>query len=343
MGEHTRSETALLLSEAVMAIKIGERGLAKTLLATILQSDPNHEQALLWSAALADSPSDAVRILERILEINPRNEQARNTVNVLKLNAMTSDESRGVESPAVEAQNLPLQPQSPSRAWVCPLCDHQDVGLPIRCQRCGAILEVNDLKAISENDSVHENLLLGGVQRWEQAERHSRSFDGQINLARAYLNLHRSNDALIHLRRAIEIRPEEHKIRRALEQLKNRKLVLAVDDSMTIRRIVSILLERNGYRAAIACDGEEAMSKVREEVPDLVLLDVVMPGLNGYQVCRLLRQDERSAKVPIVILSSSLLDRIKGRLAGVTDYMAKPFETETLLKTLKKHLPPSDF
>ena len=65
-----------------------------------------------------------------------------------------------------------------------------------------------------------------------------------------------------------------------------------------------------------------------------------MPGLNGYQVCRLMRQDERSTKVPIVILSSSLLDRIKGRLAGVTDYMAKPFETETLLQTLRKHLPP---
>ena len=321
-----------------MAIKIGERTLARSLLGAILQHDPNHEQALLWTAALADSPSDAVRILERILHINPRNEQARNTVNVLKLNAVTAD--RQSNSRVEEPQQ---QPMAASRAWVCPLCDNQDTGAAVRCRRCGAILDVNDLKAISENDSGQENLLLGGVQRWEQAERHSRSFDGQINLARAYLNLHRSNDALIHLRRAIEIRPEEHKIRRALEQLRNRKLVLAVDDSMTIRRIVSILLERNGYRAAIACDGEEAMSKVREEIPDLMLLDVVMPGLNGYQVCRLLRQDERSAKIPIVILSSSLLDRIKGRLAGVTDYMAKPFETETLLHTLRKHLPPSHF
>jgi len=337
MADQTRSETALLLSEAVMAIKIGERTLARTLLGTILQHDPNHEQALLWTAALADSPLDAVRILERILQINPRNEQARNTVNVLKLNAVTADHV--VHSRVEEPQPTTVA----SRAWVCPLCDNQDVGLPSRCRRCGAILDINDLKAISENEAVQEGLLLGGVQRWEQTERHSRSFDGQMNLARAYLNLHRSNDALIHLRRAIEIRPEEHKMRRVLEQLRNRKLVLAVDDSMTIRRIISILLERNGYRAAIACDGEEAMSKVREEVPDLVLLDVVMPGLNGYQVCRLMRQDERSTKVPIVILSSSLLDRIKGRLAGVTDYMAKPFETETLLHTLRKHLPPSHF
>jgi twitching motility two-component system response regulator PilG len=337
MADQTRSETALLLSEAVMAIKIGERGLARTLLSAILQQDPNHEQALLWTAALADSPSDAVRILERILEINPRNEQARNTVNVLRLNAVTSDQATNQVSEEVP------HPVLTAKAWVCPLCDNQDTGTPLRCRRCGAILDINDFTAISENESAQEHLLLGAVQRWEQAERHSRSFEGQINLARAYLNLHRSNDALIHLRRAIEIRPDEHKIRRALEQLRNRKLVLAVDDSMTIRRIVSILLERNGYRAAIACDGEEAMSKVREEPPDLVLLDVVMPGLNGYQVCRLMRQDERSSKIPIVILSSSLLDRIKGRLAGVTDYMAKPFETETLLQTLRKHLPPVSY
>lgn len=319
-----------------MAIKLGDRGLARTILGTILQREPNHEQALLWIAALADTPPDAIKILERILEINPRNEQARSTIAVLRLNAVTTDEAT---APVYEEP----QPTSASRAWVCQLCDNQDIGYPNRCSRCGAILDVNDLKLISENECANEQLLLGGVQRWEQAERHSRSFEGQINLARAYLNLHRSNDALTHLRRAIEIRPDDHKIRRALEQIRSRKLVLAVDDSMTIRRIVSILLERNGYRAAVACDGEEAMSKVREEVPDLVLLDVVMPGLNGYQVCRLLRQDERSARTPIVILSSSLLDRIKGRLAGVTDYMAKPFEVDTLLFTLRKHLPSSPF
>jgi twitching motility two-component system response regulator PilG len=336
MGDQNRSDASLLLSEAVMAIKIGERNLARSLLSSILQQDPRNEQALLWIAALAETTAESLLILERILEINPRNDQARSTLNVLRLNSVTA-ETAPVAEPAPEPQ------ASVSRAWICPLCDNQDVGSPSRCARCGAILDVNDLKSISENESANETLLLGGVQRWEQAERHSRSFDGQINLARAYLNLHRSNDALSHLRRAIEIRPEDHKIRRALDKIRSRKLVLAVDDSMTIRRIVSILLERNGFRAAIACDGEEALSKVREELPDLILLDVIMPGLNGYQVCRLLRQDERSAKVPVVILSSSLLDRIKGRLAGVTDYMAKPFEAETLVTTLRKHLPPAHF
>jgi CheY-like chemotaxis protein len=342
-------DPSLVLSEAVMAIKLGERGLARSLLNSLLAKDPDNEQALLWSAALAETPQEGIRILERILVVNPNNEQARNTLSMVRLNALANDSHRGVP-PANGDGGMAQQAGSPGaygqmdpnpipvRAVVCSLCDWQDVGTPARCAKCGAVCDISNLRALSENFAANEQLMLAALQRWEQSERYARTFDGQINLARAYLNLNRSNDAIPHLRRAIEIRPDDHRVRRTLEHLRSRKLVLAVDDSMTIRRIVSIILERSGYRVAVACEGDEALLKVREELPDLILLDVVMPGMNGYQVCRQIRQDDRATKVPVVILSSSLLDRIKGRLSGVNDYLAKPFETDQLLYTIKRYV-----
>lgn len=325
-------DVSAALCEAVTAIKLGERELARDLISAILAEKPDHEQALLWFAALAETPQEGIRILERILEVNPNNLQARETLSMVRLSVAAREQEDIEEHPARAITE---------KALVCGLCNHQDTGNPERCAKCGAIFDFSNLAAVSENDAANEQMLLAAVQKWEQAERHARTFDGQINLARAYLNLRRSNDALPHLRRAIEIRPDEHKVRRVLEQLRGRKLVLAVDDSMTVRRIVSVVLERSGYRAAVACDGDDALVKIREELPDLVLLDVMMPGLNGYQVCRLIRQDERASRVPVVILSSSLLDRIKGRLAGVNDYLAKPFEPERLVQTIERHLTPA--
>lgn len=329
--DSTKTDPSFALSEAVLAVKLGERDLARSILADLLQQEPHHEQALLWYAALARTAQEGIRILERLLSIHPQNKQARATLEMLRLNSAAA--SAAEESQAQSAGH---------RAVVCPLCDYVEGGEPARCGRCGAVHDLNDLKTLAQPHTTNEQLLLAGVQRWEQAERHSRTFDGQLNLAKAYLNLHRSNDAIMHLRNAVELRPDAHKVRKTLAQLRSRRLVLTVDDSVTIRRIVSILLERNGYRVNLACDGEEALSRICEEKPDLVLLDVVMPGLNGYQVCRAIRQDDRFTKIPVVILSSSLLDRIKGRLSGVTDYMSKPFEPEQLLRTMARHLASRD-
>lgn len=331
--DNTKTDPSFALSEAVLAIKLGERDLARSILADLLQQEPEHEQALLWYAALARTAQEGIRILERLLAIHPQNKQARTTLEMLRLNTAAAAAGTAGDSQAQPAGN---------RAVVCPLCDYVEGGDPVRCGRCGAVHDLNDLRTLAQPHASNEQLLLAGVQRWEQAERHSRSFDGQLNLAKAYLNLHRSNDAIAHLRNAVELRPDAHKVRKTLAQLRSRKLVLAVDDSVTIRRIVSILLERNGYRVNLACDGEEALSRICEEKPDLVLLDVVMPGMNGYQVCRAFRQDDRFAKIPVVILSSSLLDRIKGKLSGVTDYMSKPFEPEQLIRTMSRYLASRD-
>jgi CheY-like chemotaxis protein len=338
MDDRGNNEPSLVFSEAVLAVKLGQNDLARTLFKKVLQSNPQHEQALLWSAALSKQPLEAVRLLERVLKINPSNPQALTTLSMLRLSrASSTQESTESEGQGSGSTSVVLS----GRTWICPLCGLHGSGSPEQCDRCGAIYQIHDLRAISANKRADEQLLLGALQRWEQAERYAKTYEGQLNLARIYLNLRRSHEAIPHIRKAMDLRGEDRDLVLAIDQLLARPLVLAVDDSLTIRRIVPIIVETAGYRAMVACDGEEALTKVGEagSAPDLVLLDVDMPGLNGYQVCRAMRQMASLKQIPIVILSGSLLDRIKGRLSGVTDYVAKPFEPESLRSVMRKYLP----
>ena len=336
MNARESNEPSLVFSEAVLAVKLGQNQLARSLFQKILSQDPVHEQAMLWSAALSANPGEAIRLLERVLKINPSNQQATATLSMVRLNAKTNEDSQ----PVLDRGHSNL---GSARTWICPLCGLHGSGTPDQCERCGAIYRIHDLRAMSANRRADEQLLLGALQRWEQAERYAKTYEGQLNLARSYLNLRRSHEAIPHIRKALELRGEDRELRLALDQLLSRPLVLAVDDSLTIRRIVPVIVETAGYRAMTACDGDEALSKVSDpaSTPDLVFLDVDMPGLNGYQVCRAMRRMGSMKQVPIVILAGSVLDRIRGRLAGVTDYVPKPFEPESVRAVMRKYLPSS--
>lgn len=331
MNARESNEPSIVFSEAVLAVKLGQNQLARSLFHRILNHDPQHEQAMLWSAALSDNPGEAIRLLERVLQVNPSNQQALSTLSMLRLNVRTNDEPRERLETALVS----------SRTFICPLCGLHGSGAPEQCERCGAIYCVHDLRSIGTNRRTDEQLLLGALQRWEQAERYAKTYEGQLNLARAYLNLRRSHEAIPHIRKALELRGEDRDLRLALDQLLSRPLVLAVDDSLTIRRIVPVIVETAGYRAMTACDGEDALTKVKDpaSIPDLILMDVDMPGLSGYQVCRAMRNIPSLRQIPIIILSGSVLDRIRGRLSGVTDYVPKPFEPDRLRKVMSKYLP----
>lgn len=118
------------------------------------------------------------------------------------------------------------------------------------------------------------------------------------------------------------------------------RTILVVDDSATVRKLVSITLERQGYRVINAVDGLEALSKINDELPDLILLDIAMPKLDGYQVCKIIRGNQESKDIPVVMLSGKggFFDKVKGRMAGSTAYLTKPFEPEILIQTIRKYL-----
>ena len=111
------------------------------------------------------------------------------------------------------------------------------------------------------------------------------------------------------------------------------KKILVVDDSPTERHVISELLVRSGYQVITADNGEEGVEKARREKPDLILMDVVMPGLNGYQATRTLTRDETTKHIPIIVCTSKgqETDRIWGLRQGALDYLVKPVKAVELL------------
>lgn len=116
--------------------------------------------------------------------------------------------------------------------------------------------------------------------------------------------------------------------------------VLLVDDSLVVRKIVEVTLWRERIEVVTATDGLGALAAVTDTHPNLMLLDILLPRMDGYQVCQVVRQHQNYRDLPIVFLSSkgSLVDRVRGKLAGATDYISKPFETAELVWTVKRCL-----
>ena len=118
------------------------------------------------------------------------------------------------------------------------------------------------------------------------------------------------------------------------------KSILVVDDSPTDRKQLSDMLTKSGYKVATAESAEEALAKVKQINPDLVLMDVVMPGQNGYQATRQLTKDDSTKHIPVIMLSSKdgVFDRARGRLAGSDQYLTKPFTREGLIEVVNQYV-----
>jgi twitching motility two-component system response regulator PilG len=437
------------MREVVAATRLGQKTLARTLLKQIEQEDPDNEQALLWSAALAETPDEATRHLERVLEVNPNNQQAINVLAMHRLNpaaARVSPPSGGpvplpakpvkreephpapapartfiasstavppsvpaaTPPPAAMQPSLRVAPVQPARvpdaptpgpvrapegthlspsprpipvqpavtpsapvahppaaapspasapaagaasrvvnfhellkkSWQCPLCHAQAPQIQRKCPQCGSLLALEDLQALAENRGADEKKLNEALDHWLKKVTVEPTFEGWLNLTRIYFNLNRSAEALPCLKKACELRPSENGLQLVVSRLEERRLLMAVDDSSTLRRILAIMLERHGYRVLTASDGMQALALLNEHTPDLILLDITMPRMDGYQVCKVIKQNPYTKHIPVVMLSGNdgFFDKVKGKLAGATDYITKPFEEAPLAASVQKHL-----
>jgi twitching motility two-component system response regulator PilG len=115
--------------------------------------------------------------------------------------------------------------------------------------------------------------------------------------------------------------------------------VLVIDDSNTIRRSAEIFLKQGGHNVLLAEDGFDALSKVNDHDPDLIFCDILMPRLDGYQTCAIIKRNARFAGVPVIMLSSKdgLFDKARGRMVGSQDYLTKPFTKDQLLQAVAQH------
>jgi twitching motility two-component system response regulator PilG len=115
--------------------------------------------------------------------------------------------------------------------------------------------------------------------------------------------------------------------------------VLVIDDSNTIRRSAEIFLRQGGYEVVLAEDGFDALSKVTDHAPTLIFCDILMPRLDGYQTCAIIKRNPRFTHVPVIMLSSKdgLFDKARGRMVGSEDYLTKPFTKEQLLRAVEQY------
>lgn len=240
----------------------------------------------------------------------------------------------------------------------CPYCRAKNDAQAYQCDSCSAILTLSDLEMLLAHQNADKQILGFAVDRME-AEREQRAFneDELKALGIAYINLKNfpwgldclqeaqrlnPNDVLLSGQvnalsiRFAEIRDQEE----AHEALPKGKTILVVDDSATVRKLIAGKLEKSGHEVICAVDGVDALEKIEEVVPDLILLDINMPRMDGYQVCKLIRNNHATENVPVVMISGKdgFFDKVRGRMSGTTGYITKPFGPETLMKALETYI-----
>ncbi len=121
---------------------------------------------------------------------------------------------------------------------------------------------------------------------------------------------------------------------------KVQKKILVVEDSATQRKVICRMLAQNGYDITEAGDGYEALAKIDVDKPDLILLDIIMPGIDGYKAMSLIKEKPGMADVPIIMLTSrgKLIDKVRGKVSGTDEYLTKPFKRDELIEKIEKYL-----
>jgi twitching motility two-component system response regulator PilG len=176
-------------------------------------------------------------------------------------------------------------------------------------------------------------------------------------LAVGHFNLDNPQQGISYLNEAARMNPDDILLASQLNALKIRAAenekkqnnhdsmpknmtILVADDSATVRKLISGKLEKCGHQVVCAIDGVDALEKLKEIEPDLVLLDINMPRMDGYQVCKYIRGNDATKDVPVVMISGKdgFFDKVRGRMAGTTGYITKPFGPETLMKTVETYV-----
>jgi twitching motility two-component system response regulator PilG len=129
-----------------------------------------------------------------------------------------------------------------------------------------------------------------------------------------------------------------------LSQTSQQKAIMVVDDSQTVRNIMALIVHRLGHRTIRAASAMEGLTLLTESVPDLIFLDVTLPGMDGLDVCKVIKNTRHTKHVPVIMLSGNdqVFDKVMGRLAGASDYITKPFEPETIRKCLETYCGQND-
>lgn len=240
----------------------------------------------------------------------------------------------------------------------CPFCSASNEPQAFVCQSCMAMLTLSDLEMLLANQHADKVMVREAVEEMER-QRSTRDFnENELTiLGIGHLNLRNFQFGYDCLALASQLNPNNvvlngqvHALLIRLDEIKQHeeahtamvkgRAILVVDDSPTVRKLIAGKLEKSGHEVFCAEDGVAAMSQLETVVPDLVLLDITMPRMDGYEVCKRIRSNDKTKDVPVVMISGKdgFFDKVRGRMAGTSGYITKPFGPETLMKAVETYL-----
>ena len=323
---------------------------AKAILAQFLKQDNRNAKAWLWFS----------RVVENI-----------NSIKVSLTNAAKIAPGDPEIAAEFESFNRIISQLKEEHFHRCPFCWSPFNKGSYQCPNCGGHLTVYDglLKSAPVGD---KRILKVAVERFNRAIGREKNAKAHYYLGLAHLNLANWEDALNHLDKSVKLEPtnrsygyqlqtllnhiasakavpakglhsqqkESNQLRASQQSPVKRKKILVVEDSSTIRKVISVTLSQSGYEIMEAGDGLEALSKLNESSPDLVLLDIILPKMDGYKILSIIKENPDFCDIPVIMLTSKdgILNKVKGKMAGSAAYLTKPFDPSQLVETIERHL-----
>jgi len=353
-----------LLKKGIVAAKSGEREEAREMLTQATELEPNNEEAWMWLASVSDYPEELISFLTKVLRINPRNERASKwltrTESLLKKRVDNgSDRSGTTETHESFVTGTEAHAETQMVDGVsCPFCGSENDSADFHCLACRAVLSLSDIEALLSNPLADRARIYEAVGEMESTWDYTALTESELTaLAVGHFNLRNYEKGQEYLRdllsrdpnnvilagklNTIAIRLEEIQHKDELDNAKPKgKSILVVDDSATVRKLISSKLEKSGHSVTCAVDGVDGLEHIAAAMPDIVFLDIAMPRMDGYEVCKQIRANPVSKHLPIVMISGKdgFFDKVRGKMAGASGYVTKPFGPDTLMKALETHL-----
>jgi twitching motility two-component system response regulator PilG len=339
-----------LLAEAIKLAEGHHYKRAKMVLARLLKQNPRNAKGWLWFSRIAESMKAVEMALKNAAKISP-----------------------GDQEVSGEFENLELTKSRSGNGDFrrCPFCWFLLERGTVLCIKCSSHLVINNqlLRSIS---AANQQILSKAIDRYMNVIHREKNAKAYYYLGMAYLNSQNWEEALTHLDKAVKLDPMRQFYSKQLQTLLNhmastkgitgqnyfpqekpsddaaataqnlikRNKILVVEDSSTTRKVIAITLSQNGYEIIEATDGLEALSKLNETRPDLILLDIILPKMDGYKILSIIKENPEFRKIPVIMLTSKdgIINKVKGKVAGSTAYLTKPFDPSQLVATIEKHL-----